>query len=202
MFTAEQATSLVQEIINIGLNGAGPLSSAKSLADEYRSGYASVEESINALIRWEASKSFGYGFVTGLGGLITLPVTLPAALFATWAVQARLVGAIAELKGYDSSCPQVQTMILFIMIGDPIKELGRQVAMEVGKKVSHQLIMKIPGHMIREINKQVGFRLLTKAGQKGTVNLIKAVPFIGGLIGGGVDAYATNAVGDVANAVL
>lgn len=199
MFTADQATQLVQDLVRIGINGVGPLSSAKSLAEEYKRSYKSIDEAINALIRWEASKSFGYGFVTGLGGLVTLPVTLPANLFATWAVQVRLVGAIAELKGHDSSCSRVQTMVILILVGDPIKELARHMMMDVGKKLTQQLIKQIPAAALREINKQVGFRLLTKAGSTGVVNLTKAVPLIGGLVGGGVDAYATNAVGDLAH---
>ena len=52
--------------------------------------------------------------------------------------------------------------------------------------------------VITEINKKVGFRLFTKFGEKGVINLGKAIPVIGGLISGTLDAVATNTIGNVA----
>ena len=46
-----------------------------------------------------------------------------------------------------------------------------------------------------EINKKVGFRLLTKFGEKGVINLGKLVPIAGGIIGGSVDSISTWGVG-------
>ena len=44
----------------------------------------------------------------------------------------------------------------------------------------------------------VGFRLVTKFGTKGLINLGKAVPLVGGLIGGVMDLASTNIMGNVA----
>jgi hypothetical protein len=44
----------------------------------------------------------------------------------------------------------------------------------------------------------VGFRLITKFGEKGTINLVKAIPVLGGVIGGTVDLTATNLIGNIA----
>jgi len=52
--------------------------------------------------------------------------------------------------------------------------------------------------LIAAINQKVGFRLLTKFGQKKFVNLVKIVPFVGGVARGTVDAVATNIVENVA----
>jgi hypothetical protein len=38
--------------------------------------------------------------------------------------------------------------------------------------------------VITKINQKVGFRLLTKFGSKGVINLGKMVPLTGGIIGG------------------
>ena len=59
-------------------------------------------------------------------------------------------------------------------------------------------IKRVPGRALIEINKQVGFRLLTKAGTKGVLNLTKLVPLVGGLIGGSFDAATTYTVGHCA----
>jgi uncharacterized protein (DUF697 family) len=59
-------------------------------------------------------------------------------------------------------------------------------------------INKISGATITKINQTVGIRLVTKFGQTGAINLGKAVPIIGGFIGGTVDALSTKTIGTVA----
>ena len=44
----------------------------------------------------------------------------------------------------------------------------------------------------------MGFRLLTKFGEKGAINMGKAVPLLGGLIGLTFDSVATNTIGNTA----
>ena len=62
--------------------------------------------------------------------------------------------------------------------------------------------MKIAGATLVRINQAVGFRLVTKAGSTGIVNLGKAVPFLGGIIGGTFDAITTKAIGTAAKTVF
>jgi hypothetical protein len=52
--------------------------------------------------------------------------------------------------------------------------------------------------VLLDINKKVGFRLVTKSGTTGVVNLSKAVPVLGGVVGGTIDGTSTRAVGAVA----
>lgn len=42
--------------------------------------YESVEERVEALIRTEAAKSFAAGFISGVGGVWTLPVAVRGAI--------------------------------------------------------------------------------------------------------------------------
>ena len=48
-------------------------------------------------------------------------------------------------------------------------------------------IKKIPGKTLTKINQKVGFRFITKFGEKGIINLGKLVPGVGALIGGSMD---------------
>ena len=48
----------------------------------------------------------------------------------------------------------------------------------------------------------MGFRLVTKFGEKGIVNLGKAVPLVGGVIGGTVDTIGTTVIGKTAKYVF
>lgn len=195
-----KALQVVQTISAYGIDGVGPLSSAEELAQEYLndSSYSSNDERVGALIRWETSKNFGSGFLTGLGGLITLPASVPAALGASWAIQARMSAAIAVIHGYDVHEDRVRTFVFLTLLGDAGKEVMRQAGIKIGRRVTLALIKKIPGRVLIEINKKVGFRLLTKAGERGVVNFTKAVPIIGGLVGGTVDAIACQVVGQFA----
>ena len=182
------------------INGIGPLSSSRDLAQEYRidKSYADDDARVKSLIKWEASKNFGTGFLTGLGGFVTMPITVPAGIGAAWAVQARMVGAIAEIYGHSVNESRVQTMILLCLIGSDALAILRQTGVKVGRKVSEKLIEKIPGKILVEINKKVGFRLITKGGEKGIVNLTKCVPIVGGVIAGTVDVLSCRVVGKCA----
>ena len=74
----------------------------------------------------------------------------------------------------------------------------KTVGVNLGTKLTKSLIIQIPGKVLIEINKKVGFRLITKAGEKGVVNLMKLVPIVGGVVGAGFDGTFVNKCGNVA----
>jgi uncharacterized protein (DUF697 family) len=194
------AVQLVKKVLDYGIDGAGPLSPASSLAEEYKIdvSYESVDERVDALIRWEAAKNFTSGFITGLGGIVTLPVAMPASIGASWIIQARMCGAIATLYGHDIRSDRVRTMVLLAILGDLGKEIVKEAGVKIGQRLSLAMLEKLPGKLLAEINKRIGFRLLPKAGEKGFINLTKMVPGVGGVIGGGFDASTCMAVGHIA----
>lgn len=197
MSEENKALALAKWISDKAIDGVRPLSSAHDLADEYLldTSYPDNESRINSLISWETTKNFTSGFVTGLGGVLVLPFTLPAAFAASWLIQARMAAAIARIHGHNLHSDRVRTFILAALVGDTLKDLAKTTGIAVGRKVTTSLIEKIPGKVLIEINKKIGFRLLTKAGEKGALNLMKGVPFIGGVVGGSFDAAACRVVG-------
>ena len=62
---------------------------------------------------------------------------------------------------------------------------------KIGEKSLEAAIKKIPGAALAKINQKIGFRLLTKFGEKGVINLGKVIPVVGGVIGGGMDVAST-----------
>ena len=195
-----RALQLVKKMVDTGIDGTGRLISARALAQEYLidASYDTYDERVDALIRWEASKNFGTGFITGLGGAITLPVALPAALGASLLIQARMCGAIALLYGHDDNMDRVRTLVLLSILGDAGKEAVKEAGVKVGEQISYSAIRRVSGRTLIEINKRVGFRLVTKAGSKGVINLTKVVPIAGGVISGSADALTCRAIGNVA----
>lgn len=194
--------NVIEYVVSPAINGVGVLDNAKDLALTYinDASLASKEEKVNSLINWETSKNSIAGFITSCGGVLTIPVGIAGDLMASWVYQARMSAAIAYIYGYDIYDERVKTMVLASILGDCAKEqLVKEVAKEIGVKSATNFIKKsISGKALQAINQKVGYRLLTKAGEKGVINLIKWVPLVGGLIGGAVDCVAWQAVGRTA----
>lgn len=180
------------------INGTVGLDSSIELAESYKKNDESLYEQVNSLIRWQNTKSATSGFIAGLGGVITLPVAIPANIASVLFVQIRMIAAIAEMAGYDSRDDQVKTMVYACLTGNAAKEILKEVGIELGAKLAVNAIKGISGKTLTAINQKVGFRLVTKFGEKGVINLGKAVPLLGGIIGGTFDLYTTNTVGNVA----
>ena len=170
------------------INGVAGLDSASELAESYLKEDGELIDKANSLIRWQNTKAATSGFLTGLGGLLVMPVTIPANLASVYFVQIRMIAAIAQMGGYDVRDDKVKSLIYACLV----------VGIQIGKKLTQTAINSISGQVIIKINKAVGFRLLTKAGTTGIVNLTKMVPVIGGVIGGAVDLASTNTVGNIA----
>ena len=180
------------------INGVAGLDSASELAESYLKEDGELIDKANSLIRWQNTKAATSGFLTGLGGLLVMPVTIPANLANVYFVQIRMIAAIAQMGGYDVRDDKVKSLIYACLVGNAAKEMLKDVGIQIGKKLTQTAINSISGQVIIKINKAVGFRLLTKAGTTGIVNLTKMVPVIGGVIGGAVDLASTNTVGNIA----
>lgn len=198
------AQALVRYLLERGLNGVPPLSSAESLATEYLidAGYEDNDQRVESLVNWETTKNFTTGFLTGLGGIIALPVSIPSALGASWLIQARMSGAIARIYDHDLDDERVRTMILLSLAGDTVKEALKPMGIKLGNKLTERAVAQIPGRALVEVNKRIGIRLLTRAGERGFVNFSKAVPVLGGVVGGALDAVVCRAVGRTAKSLF
>lgn len=180
------------------VNGTCGLDSAEKMAADYLNGNGSLRDKANSLIRWQNSKAGASGFLTGVGGLLTLPVTLPANITSVLFVQIRMIAAIAKMGGYDLRDDKVKTMVYLCLTASSAADVIKQVSIAVGEKIAMNAIKKIPASVFREINKNVGFKLFTKFGEKGIVNLGKCMPLLGGIVSGLFDTISTNAIGNVA----
>jgi hypothetical protein len=78
-------------------------------------------------------------------------------------------GAIARIGGFDLDADRVQTFVVACLVGDTLKDMAKTAGIQIGKGLTKNLINRIPGKMLIEINKKVGFRLITKAGQGGVL---------------------------------
>lgn len=184
------------------VNGLPGMETAEELAEKYISKSSSIDEAIDKFINWQQAKCATSGFITGLGGIITLPVAIPANISSVIYVQIRMIAAIAIMKGYDLKDDQVKTLVYVSLTGQAATDILKQAGIKIGTKMSTVLIKRMPIEIIKQINKRVGFRLVTKFGEKGIINLGKCVPVLGGVIGGTVDAVGTRTIGKTAKKVF
>lgn len=179
------------------LDGIPKVSSrVEDMANDYLTKYDSTEDACKAMLKNQITKCTTSGFVTGFGGIITMPVTLPANVGNVMYVQMRMIACTAYMAGYDLNSDQTQTFVYACLAGVAVNGLLKKAGISFGMKFATGVIKKIPGKVLTKINQKVGFRFITKFGTKGVVNLGKMVPGVGAVVGGGLDFVETKVIAD------
>ena len=177
------------------LNGVPHVSpSVEELAKDYLSKYSTKQQACKAMLNNQIIKCTTSGFITGFGGINTLPVTVPANIGSVLYVQMRMIACTAYMAGFELNSDQTQTFVYACLAGVSVNKLVKQAGIKFGVKFANGLIKKIPGKVLTKINQKVGFRFITKFGSKGIINLGKLVPGVGAVIGGGLDLVETKAI--------
>ena len=172
--------------------------SIEELAEDYLAKTSSIEKAIDKLIGYQTVLCGTNGFITGLGGLLVLPVAIPANVAGVIYVQLRMIAAIAHINGYDIYSDQVRTIAYACLTGSSAANILKNMGIKISEKMAVNALKKVPGAILIKINQQVGFRLVTKFGQKGLVNVIKMMPLVGGVVGGVFDTGMTLTIGNIA----
>jgi hypothetical protein len=139
------------------VNGLPGTDTAYDLARNYLSKNSSVDQAINKLIQCQNAKSAAAGFLTGLGGLITLPVAIPADVASVTYIQIRMVASITIMRNYDIKDDQVKTFVFLALTGNPVSNILKNTGIKTAAQLGKQAIKKVPIEIIKAINKAVGF---------------------------------------------
>lgn len=197
ILSQEDIMKLLDSCYDKCLHGVPKVSSSvESMANEYLEKYATKEEACKMMLRNQIAKCTTSGFITGFGGIVTMPVTLPANVGSVLYVQMRMIACVAYMNGYELDSDQTQTFVYACLAGVVVNELIKQASIKFGVKLANGLIKKIPGKVLTKINQKVGFRFITKFGTKGIVNLGKMLPGVGAVVGGGLDLVETKIIAD------
>lgn len=191
----------VDKIYGVVVDGKVPgTDSAKDLAINYLEKYETPIKAANALVRWQNTKAAVDGAITSIGGFATMAIALPVNVTSVLFIQIRMIAAIAYIGGIrDFKDDKVQTVIKCCLLGESISSVIKKAGIKTTEKIVLKKIMPlITGKMLTKINRAVGFRLITKFGKTGVINLGKGIPLLGSAVGAVFDGVTTNIVGNAA----
>ena len=160
------------------------------------------EAGIDRMIRRAAAQAGTVGFATNMGGLLTLPLALPANLAGVGSLQINLIQDIARARGYDLQSDQVRTLTVACLAGSAALDILKDVGVGVGTRLTQRALMGLGGTALGRINRAVGSRLAMALGSSGALTVARVIPFVGGAISGTMDGLATAAVGAAAKRVF
>lgn len=186
----------VREILERAIDGAGPIPGAAKSADaQLRKAAGDVERAIDALISQHVKLAGGQGFLTNLGGLVTMAVSMPVNLAGVALLQCHLAAGIVHLRGYDLNRPAVRDAILVCLLD---QDARKALAKDTGLRVSPaELIVSDEQPRLRQkIARAVTGQLIAGVGGKRVASFVaRRIPVLGGAIGGVGDAWSTRRIG-------
>lgn len=189
---ASAQAGFVETLLDIAIDGRGPVGSARDLADAaLERCHGDADAAIDDIASRSTLGAAAGGFLTSAGGFLTLPVSLAVNVVEFYAQGTRMVAAIAALRGYDVDDSDIRAAVLLVMSGaqgaDLLARFGTPggpggVILDVARNV-------LPAQALMLVNKALGFRLLRSIGEVTFGRLGRVVPVLGGALGAGVDAY-------------
>jgi len=159
----------------------------------------SCDELAKKILHRKSMKNGLIGAITGLGGLITLPVSIPTDLICSWRIQASMAFSIAYVYGHTKDTTDLKTDLYLILAGDSAKEALKKIGIEASKAITKKAVEKyITRDVMVKIWKVIGQKIITKAGEKSLTSFIKMVPLVGAPVGFTFDWVSTQTVGKFA----
>jgi hypothetical protein len=198
------AQQVFNAVVDRGVEGLPPLVSSWELAVKYMSDRSlpSNDLRVDALIRRESTKNAFSTAVTNLGGVMTLPVAIPANIYASFAYQARLAAAVALIYGHDIRSHKVRVMVGLSLAGrkavEVLKSLGVRFTVMLLERSAAQLSEKV----LADIGAAVGIRILAQGGEQAAGLLLKTIPIASAVVCGAIDWNYCRAVGKVSRDIF
>ncbi|HET7350361.1 MAG TPA: EcsC family protein [Marmoricola sp.] len=196
-FAPTITASFVLQALDRAIRGVGPLDGAALAAEkQLDEQHGDVDAAIREVIENNVRLAGAQGFLTNIGGLVTMSVTVPANIAGLALLQCRMVAGIAHLRGYDLEDKRTRNAIMASLLGEE-----RLLNLIKKKKVpgTPMALATAPVHdpnLDDIMANEVASELLTRiAGKRLATTVGRRVPVVGGLVGAGTDGYATWRIG-------
>lgn len=147
--------------------------------------------------------SLGAGVATGAVGWLGVPVDLVNALYS----QVKLSSALFRIHGFSIADEATVIIILAAALGVSVKEFATQFGtrffVQAASKVienaaintAQRQVPKAVWEILKRMPRPLLLKLISRVSGKSVAIMPKAVPVIGGIIGGGVNAIMMNVCG-------
>lgn len=191
----------VRQFLAKAVDGFPGFPGAREVGRKHLTKTHDVDHAVRGVIEQHVRLAGAQGFVTNIGGVVTLAVSIPANIAGIALVQVRMVAAIAHLRGYEVADTRVRAAALMTLLGED----GVRDALEdkVIFGTPHDVAVgvgEIEPAVLDHITAQVTQALVTRIGGKNaTLTVTRRIPVIGGAVSAGIDAYATYTVGRYAD---
>ena len=130
---ADNSITLLDKIYSGVLQGIPKISQPiEAFANDYLSKNPDKESAVKSMMHNQIVKCTTTGIATGFGGLITLPVTIPADLSSSLYIQMRMIACTAYIYGYDVHSDQVKTLVYACLVGLSVKMLQNNLVLRLG----------------------------------------------------------------------
>jgi len=195
---------VLRQILEFAIDGYQRFPSAERVAENKLDKVGGdAQLAIDAVVDQHIRLAGVQGFVTSIGGLVTLPVALPANLTGLAVVQARMVAAIAHLRGYDLDDPRVRTAVITCLLGED----GVTDRLKKSSLVTSPLAIATAPVFDPELDRQVATEVVAEliarvSGKRMALTVTRRVPLLGGAVGAGVDGWSTYRIGQYADKSL
>ena len=194
--------SLLTKLYDMVLEGVPLVSEpVTDLVRSYTDKYGYTEKAIDKLVKNQIAKCATTGFITGLGGLLTLPITISADLASSLYIELRMIVAIAIIRGYNPHDDAVKTAAYLCLVGNTASAVLNDAGIKVMNALAYKKLLPLLNRKVTaRINRAIGRRIVTKAGSKGIVNASKLVPVAGGLFSAAYNFFEVKAFAKIAKA--
>lgn len=192
----EVAGGMLRSIVDFAIYGNDAFPGARTVAARALQSRGEREVAIDWLVTQHVGLASAQGFLTSVGGLVTLAVGLPANIAGMAVLSVRMVASIAHLRGYDVEDPRVRAAITMAMLGDDqVRKLVTS-----GKLPSSPLAVAtapaFDAELERAISERVMGSMATRLGGKHlAVVVVRNIPLVGGGVGAAVDGWLTYGLG-------
>lgn len=191
------ALGFAEKLLQVGIDGKGSFDSAQKIAAKaLQDSGGDQEKAIKEIVSDTRRLAAANGFVTGLGGFVTMAVALPANVAGFYLLSTRMVAAVAHIRGYDLRDPSLRSAILLTLVGADANDIINKAGVVATGRLAGMAAQQLPPPVLMVVNKAVGFRLIGQVGEKVATRLGKAIPFAGGFIGAGMDSWMLHKVAE------
>lgn len=193
-------SGFVREILDRAIDGIPPFKGAARSADAKLVLLGGdVEKTVKAFIDGHVRLAGAQGFVTNVGGLVTLAVSIPANVVGLTLLQCHLVAGIAYLRGYDLDDPRVRNAVLVCLVGaEGVHDLVKKQKLPAGPMVLATSPVHDPLLNVMVATQVTTELVASMGGRRAALMVGRRIPLLGGGVGLVTHAMSTHQIGKYA----